>query len=184
MARIPSVSGSSGHQPGTPTIGTATLSGTRSISVAFTAPTYRGKPLGTTYTASAYNASTGAFVLSATGTASPIVVGTLSYSTTYYCTVNLSNGVDISLESANSNNVTTSTAPPPTPAPTPAPTPVPTPAPTPAPTPPPTTTPFPGYTCTSFDVQTGACSSQGCDNSGCASGAGCSSPVNRRGSLC
>ena len=59
---------SSGHQPGTPTIGTATA-GDGSATVTFTAPTYLGKPIGTTYTATSTPGG-----ITGTGSSSPISI--------------------------------------------------------------------------------------------------------------
>jgi hypothetical protein len=112
MPIIPGISASSnGHQPGTPTIGTATTSGTNA-SVPFTAPSYLGKPTGTSYVARAYNTSGVASGLTGTNTASPVSIAGLSYSTSYKFTIELSNSVTTSVVSGFSNTVTTEAAPP------------------------------------------------------------------------
>jgi len=110
--------GSAGHQPGTPTIGTATQ-GCSSVSVAFTAPAYTGKPnTSLTYTATSTPSS-----ITGTGSTSPITVSGLSNGTAYTFIVKLSNGVQDSLNSSSSNSATpncgtTTTAAPTTAAPT------------------------------------------------------------------
>ena len=119
MPLPPISSGSGGIQPGTPTIGTATA-GNASASVTFTAPSYLGKPTGTTYTATSTPSD-----ITGTSSTSPITVSGLSNGTAYTFKVKLGNGVATSLESASSNSAT-----PVAPAPTPTPTP---PAPTPTP---------------------------------------------------
>ena len=87
MPLPPISSGSGGIQPGTPTIGTATA-GNASASVTFTAPSYLGKPTGTTYTAT----STPSDVIGTSAT-SPITVSGLSNGTAYTFKVKLGNGV-------------------------------------------------------------------------------------------
>lgn len=103
--------GSAGHQPGTPTIGTATA-GNGSATVTFTAPIYLGKPIGTTYIATAYNTSNVATGQTGTNSVSPITVSSLTNGTSYKFTVKLQNSITTSLESAYSNTVTP-VAPPP-----------------------------------------------------------------------
>ena len=172
MPLPPISSGSGGKQPGTPTIGTATA-GIASASVTFTAPSYLGKPTGTTYTATSTPSD-----ITGTSATSPITVSGLSNGTAYTFKVKLGNGVATSLESASSNSVTPAAAapffppffpgfaPPPT---TPPPT---TPPPT---TPPPTTSPPPPPTsdyCSGADYINGECAGgQTCLGSG---GGGCS----------
>ena len=119
MPLPPISSGSGGIQPGTPTIGTATA-GNASASVTFTAPSYLGKPTGTTYTATSTPSD-----ITGTSSTSPITVSGLSNGTAYTFKVKLGNGVATSLESASSNSVS-----PVAPAPSPTP---------PSPTPPATT---------------------------------------------
>ena len=92
--------GSAGRQPGTPTIGTATTSGSQTVSVAFTAPSYLGKPTGTTYTATSNPGN-----ISGNSSTSPISVTGLTNGTAYTFTVKLNNGVVDSLPSEASNSV-------------------------------------------------------------------------------
>jgi len=92
--------GSAGHQPGTPTIGSASA-GNASASVSFTAPSYLGKPIGTTYTATSTPGS-----ITGTSSSSPITVSGLSNGTSYTFKVKLSNSITSSLESSSSNSVT------------------------------------------------------------------------------
>jgi hypothetical protein len=93
--------GSAGHQPGTPTIGTASTSASATASVTFTAPSYLGKPTGTSYIATSNpDAITG------TSSTSPISITGLTNGTAYTFTVKLNNGVVDSLSSAASNSVT------------------------------------------------------------------------------
>jgi len=108
MPLPPISSGSGGIQPGTPTIGTATA-GNASASVSFTAPSYLGKPTGTTYTATSTPSN-----ITGTSSTSPITVSGLSNGTAYTFKVKLGNGIATSLESASSNS-TTPVAPPPPP---------------------------------------------------------------------
>ena len=93
--------GSAGHQPGTPTIGTASTSAPATASITFTAPSYLGKPTGTSYIATSNpDAITG------TSSTSPISVTGLTNGTAYTFTVKLNNGVVDSLSSGASNSVT------------------------------------------------------------------------------
>lgn len=92
--------GSAGHQPGTPTIGSATASDA-SASVSFTAPDYLGKPIGTTYTATSTPGN-----ITGTSSSSPITVSGLSNGTSYTFKVKLSNSITSSLESSSSNSIT------------------------------------------------------------------------------
>jgi hypothetical protein len=91
---------SSGHQPGTPTIGTATA-GDGSATVTFTAPSYLGKPIGTTYTATSTPGG-----ITGTGSSSPISITGLTNGISYTFKVKLSNSITSSLESNESNSVT------------------------------------------------------------------------------
>ncbi len=93
--------GSAGHQPGTPTIGTATTSASQTVSVPFTAPSYLGKPIGTNYIATSNPGN-----ITGTSSTSPISVTGLTNGTAYTFTVKLNNGVVDSLSSAASNSVT------------------------------------------------------------------------------
>jgi hypothetical protein len=93
--------GSAGHQPGIPTIGTATTSASQTVSVPFTAPSYLGKPTGTSYIATS---NPGA--ITGTSSTSPISVTGLTNGTSYTFTVKLNNGVVDSLSSEASNSVT------------------------------------------------------------------------------
>jgi len=106
MPLPPISSGSGGRQPGTPIIGTAT-GGSSSASITFTAPSYLGKPTGTTYTATSTPSD-----ITGTSATSPITVSGLSNGTAYTFKVKLGNGVATSLESASSNSVTPAAAPP------------------------------------------------------------------------
>ena len=98
---------SAGHQPGTPTIGSASA-GNASASVSFTAPNYLGKPIATTYSATSTPGS-----ITGTGSSSPITVSGLSNGTSYTFKVKLGNSIVDSLESAASNSVIPSAPPPP-----------------------------------------------------------------------
>jgi hypothetical protein len=109
MPLPPISSGSGGKQPGTPIIGTATA-GDTSASITFTAPSYLGKPTGTTYTATSTPSS-----ITGTSSTSPITVSGLSNGTAYTFKVKLGNGVATSLESASSNSVSPVAPPPPPP---------------------------------------------------------------------
>lgn len=91
---------SSGHQPGVPTIGSATASD-GSATVTFTAPSYLGKPAGTVYTATSTPGG-----ITATSSSSPITINGLSNGTSYTFKVTLSNSLSTSLESDASNSVT------------------------------------------------------------------------------
>ena len=101
--------GSAGHQPGTPTIGSASA-GNSSASVSFTAPDYLGKPIGTTYTATSTPGN-----ITGTGSSSPISVSGLSNGTSYTFKVKLGNSIVDSLESSSSNSITPVAPPPPPP---------------------------------------------------------------------
>lgn len=93
--------GSAGRQPGTPTIGTATTSASQTVEVSFTAPTYLGKPTGTSYIATSDPGN-----ITGTSSTSPVTVTGLTNGTAYTFTVKLNNGVVDSLPSAASNSVT------------------------------------------------------------------------------
>ena len=92
--------GSAGHQPGTPTIGTASTSESGTASVTFTAPSYLGKPTGTSYIATSNPDG-----ITGTSSTSPITVTGLTNGTAYTFTVKLNNGVVDSLSSDVSNSV-------------------------------------------------------------------------------
>ena len=78
MVDILGVTGSSdGRTPGTPTIGSAT-GGNATASVTFSAPSYLGKPAGTTYTVTS---SPGG--ITGTGSSSPITVSIPTNSTAF-----------------------------------------------------------------------------------------------------
>lgn len=93
--------GSAGRQPGTPTIGTASTSSPATATVPFTAPSYLGKPIGTSYIATSNPGG-----ITGTSETSPITVTGLTNGTGYTFTVKLNNGVIDSLSSATSNSVT------------------------------------------------------------------------------
>lgn len=92
--------------PAAPTIGTATLQGSSSASVTFTAPTDDGGSAITSYTVVA---SSGGYT--ATGTSSPITITGLAYSTTYTFTVYATNAIGDGASSASSNSITTASGP-------------------------------------------------------------------------
>ena len=101
MSRLGPVSSSNGRKPGTPIIGTATA-GNAQATVAFTEPSYLGKPNSSlTYTAVSSPSS-----IQNTGSASPITVTGLSNETAYTFTVKLNNTVMDSDFSSASNSVT------------------------------------------------------------------------------
>ena len=100
------IASSDGHQPGTPIIVSATAPTATTATVNFTAPTYLGKPAGTSYTATS---SPGA--LTGTGTGTPITVSGLTPSTAYTFTVTLSNGVGTSLASGTASATTPAAGP-------------------------------------------------------------------------
>ncbi|MES2298802.1 MAG: YHYH protein [Pseudomonadota bacterium] len=85
--------------PGTPTIG-AGSAGIGSATVAFTAPASNGGSAVTGYTASCVGAG---YTFSATGSASPITVRSLTNGTTYACSVKATNLVGSGLASAAVN---------------------------------------------------------------------------------
>lgn len=84
--------------PNAPTIGTA-VAGNASVSVAFTAPGNNGGSVITGYTATCGAQSN-------TGTASPIVVSSLTNGTPVTCSVLATNAIGNSVASAQSNSVT------------------------------------------------------------------------------
>lgn len=96
---VPGVPAAAGHQPGTPSIGTATT-GNSQATVAFTAPSYLGKPVGSSYIAISTPGS-----ITGTSSSSPITVAGLSNGTSYTFKVKLSNIVTDSLLSESSNSV-------------------------------------------------------------------------------
>jgi hypothetical protein len=100
--------GSAGRQPGTPTIGTASTSSPATATVPFTAPSYLGKPIGTSYIATSNPGG-----ITGTSETSPITVTGLTNGTGYTFTVKLNNGVIDSLSSAESNSVTPNASTPP-----------------------------------------------------------------------
>ena len=85
--------------PDAPTIGTATAGNTQ-VSLAFTAPTYTGKPA--TITSFTATSNTG---ISSSNTASPIVITGLVNATGYKFTVIATNATGNSAPSAESNAV-------------------------------------------------------------------------------
>ncbi|MBF0485087.1 MAG: fibronectin type III domain-containing protein, partial [Candidatus Omnitrophica bacterium] len=94
-----------GTAPGAPTIGTATA-GNAQASVTFTPPASNGGSPITGYTVTSNPGG-----ITATGTASPIVVTTLTNGTAYTFTVTATNAVGTSVPSAASNSVTPATVP-------------------------------------------------------------------------
>jgi len=90
-------SGSGGTQPGAPSISSVNA-GNGQVTVNFNAPSYLGKPSGTSYTVTATPGGA-----TATGSGSPLTVSGLSNGTTYSFVVTLSNGVSISLPSSSSS---------------------------------------------------------------------------------
>jgi hypothetical protein len=95
-------------KPGTPTNVTAVANGA-GATVSFTPPSFTGVPAGTAYTVRVYNGTTNAIIpgITGTGSASPIGVSGLSYSTSYKFSVELSNGIYTSDVSALSAAITT-----------------------------------------------------------------------------
>ena len=96
------VGGSYGQAPGAPTIGTATVASTTSVSVTFTAPACTGIPPGIT----GYQVLSTPGCISNTGASSPIVVSGLSTGTAYTFKARASNIVGYGALSAASNSVT------------------------------------------------------------------------------
>ena len=86
--------------PGAPTIGTATVSSTTAVSVAFTAPSGTGTITGYTVTSSPGG-------LTGTGTSSPITVSGLSSNTVYTFTATATTSAGTSVASSASTAVTT-----------------------------------------------------------------------------
>jgi len=91
--------------PGTPTIGTATTTGSTTATVAFTAPASNGGTAITSYTATS-SPSGGTGTLSQAGSGTISVTG-LTGSTSYTFTVTATNAVGTSAASAASNSITT-----------------------------------------------------------------------------
>lgn len=87
--------------PDAPTIGTATA-GTQQASVAFTAPTDNGGSSITGYTVTSIPGS-----VTANGSSSPIVVTGLTAETSYTFTVSATNSIGTSVQSSESNQITT-----------------------------------------------------------------------------
>jgi hypothetical protein len=96
------VGGSYGQPPGAPTIGTATVASTTSVSVTFTAPACTGVPPGIT----GYQVLSTPGCISNTGASSPIVVSGLTTGTAYTFKARASNIVGYGALSAASNSVT------------------------------------------------------------------------------
>jgi len=95
--------------PGAPTIGTATVTGSTSVSVAYTAPTNNGGTPITSYTAvSSPGGLTGTVSTSGSGS---ITVSGLTPNTAYTFTVYATNAIGNGSSSAASNSVTTWTVP-------------------------------------------------------------------------
>jgi len=91
--------------PGTPTIGTATATGSSTATVAFTTPTNLGSGTVT------YTATSSPSGITGTGASSPVTVSGLTASTSYTFTVTASTPGGTSAASAASNSITTSMAP-------------------------------------------------------------------------
>lgn len=92
----------SASAPSAPTIGTATVVSSTSVSVAFTPPTNTGGSPITSYTVTSSPGS-----ITASGASSPITVTGLSSGTAYTFTVTATNAVGTSPASSASNSVTT-----------------------------------------------------------------------------
>jgi hypothetical protein len=90
------------NAPGAPTIGTATVLGATSVSVAFTAPTFAGIPA----TITSYTVTSSPGGLTGTGASSPITVSGLTEGTPYTFTVRATNASGTGPASAASNSVT------------------------------------------------------------------------------
>jgi len=90
------------NAPGAPTIGTATVLGATSVSVAFTAPTFAGIPA----TITGYTVTSSPGGLTGTGASSPITVAGLTTGTPYTFTVQATNASGTGPASAASNSVT------------------------------------------------------------------------------
>jgi hypothetical protein len=88
--------------PGAPTIGTATVLGATSVSVAFTAPAFLGLPAVIT----GYTVTSSPGGITATGATSPITVTGLTTGTPYTFTVTATNASGTGASSAASNSVT------------------------------------------------------------------------------
>ena len=85
-------------RPNPPTIGTATVTGATTISVAFIPPVQNGGSTITSYTVTSSGGQT------ATGSSSPIVVSGLTTGTSYTFTVTATNALGTSASSATSNS--------------------------------------------------------------------------------
>jgi hypothetical protein len=92
-------------RPNPPTIGTATVTGATTISVAFIPPVQNGGSAITSYTVTSSGGQT------ATGSSSPIVVSGLTTGTSYTFTVTATNALGTSDSSGTSNSVTIVTDP-------------------------------------------------------------------------
>jgi hypothetical protein len=97
-----SSAGAAKGAPGVPTVGTATVTDSTTVSLAFTAPSFSKLPI-TSYTVT----SSPSIALSTSGTSSPLTVtGTFASSTAYTFTIVANNANGSSAASAASNSVT------------------------------------------------------------------------------
>src|SRR4249919_1644158 len=96
----PRASGGGGTVPAAPTIGTASVSAERSISVTFTPNSDGGSPI------LSYTVTSNPGNISASGASSPVVVPNLVAGTAYTFTVTANNAIGSSASSAASNSVT------------------------------------------------------------------------------
>jgi alpha-tubulin suppressor-like RCC1 family protein len=91
--------------PNAPTIGTASIASTTSVSVTFTAPSNVGGSAITSYVATAKKTSDGT-TISGTGSSSPVTISGLTTGSAYTVTVAAVNSYGLGVSSAASNSVT------------------------------------------------------------------------------